>query len=667
MIRSSIATVVILIAMLCCAPVFAQQPAETDTTQVAATNNDSKLPQYTMAQYLAIKHAKGGQFSADEKSVLYLSNDSGTYQLWKVSVKGGDPVQLTRFDDPVEGFECDPKSNRLVFLKDKGGDENYQMYLLDIDNGAPKLLVDAPKSRFRSPKFSPDGTRLAFTANLRDQRYFDPYVLDLGGGEPKLVREVDAYNLIEAWRPDGKALVVVTWDHNYNNNLRLLEVETGEATLLTPHTGWAVYEDVVWPDTEKGQIGFYVLSNLGQQFMKLAFLKVEKQVLEVQDTAIWDSEMLRVSADGRIIGYTLNVQGYSQMILIDTKKERFWAKPYIPMGVIKSLRISRNGDRILYSFSSPINTTDIWMFDVKTGKNIQLTKSSTGDISPATFVSPELVQFNGANGAEIPGFLYKPIHGKADGTLPGIVYLHGGPSAQERPDFSSVFQYFLNRGFVIFAPNVRGSSGYGKAFAYADDGDKRKFAVMDAALGVQWLIDSKAVHPDRIGVMGGSYGGFMVLSLMTEYPKKFAAGVDVVGISNFVTFLQRTHASRRTLREAEYGYLESDRLMLERISPIHKIDKIRGALMVIHGAKDPRVPLSEAEQVVEKAKQAGLNVEYLVYPDEGHGLSKLKNKLDAYPKMADFFEKYLAMPKAETPENQDTEPSPSPAPEAAKE
>jgi dipeptidyl aminopeptidase/acylaminoacyl peptidase len=597
---------------------------------------------YEIEQYLEIKRAHDGRFSSDETWVAYLTNISGTDQIWRIPITGGEPVQITDFDEPVDGFEVHPTQDKILFWKDKGGNENHQLFMIDADGKNLVQLTDSPDRRFMTPQFSPDGSKIACTANLRNKKYFDIHLIDPATGQIELLRKVNGYNTIETWSPDGTRLVVSTWDNSYNNNLHLLDVVTKEHTLLTPHEGWAIYHQVVWPADKFGKKRFFLTTNIRQSFTKVGIFHVKKRHIDIQDTAPWDTNNLCVSGNGNVLGSTLNVLGYSQVVLIDRKKEAFWATPKLPKGVIKSMRISGDASKVLFTFSSPVHNTDVWIYDKKTDKIRRLTNSPTGGIDPGTFIRPELIEYIGAGGLEINAFFYKPPGAKKDGKTPLILYMHGGPESQERPDFATTFQYFLNKGFAIFAPNVRGSEGYGKQFIHLDDGAFRPLAVQDAAQAVRWLSLSNWADPKRVGVYGGSYGGYMVLALMSEYPKLFAAGIDLVGISNFVTFLERTHPSRRELREAEYGSLRSDRFMLEQISPIHKVDKITGALMVIQGANDPRVPKHEADQVVEKAKAAGVEVEYLLYEDEGHGLSKLKNRKDAYPKMAAFFEKHLA-------------------------
>jgi len=308
------------------------------------------------------------------------------------------------------------------------------------------------------------------------------------------------------------------------------------------------------------------------------------------------------------------------------------------MGVVGRLTFSETGEKLAFVFSGPRYNTDIWVWELEKERLTQVTHSSTAGIPQESFTEPQLVRYTSFDGRKIPAFLYLP---RKTGRFPVIVHIHGGPEAQERVWFDPIFQYFLNRGYAVFAPNVRGSTGYGKAYTHLDDVELREDSVKDIVYGVEYLKTIAQVNPEKIAVMGGSYGGYMVLAALTKYPNLWTAGVDIVGISNFKTFLKNTGAYRRKWRIAEYGDPQRDSELLERISPINHVDKIKAPLMVIQGANDPRVPQSEAEQIVQAIKERNGVVEYLLFPDEGHGISKLPNRIKAYTAIVDFLDRHL--------------------------
>jgi dipeptidyl aminopeptidase/acylaminoacyl peptidase len=283
--------------------------------------------------------------------------------------------------------------------------------------------------------------------------------------------------------------------------------------------------------------------------------------------------------------------------------------------------------------------SDVWLLDLEVNTVQRLTQSSLAGLDPEGFVEPSIVRFRSFDGLEVPAFLYQPRRGSRP--FPTIVSVHGGPESQERPSFAAVYQYFVARGYAVLAPNVRGSTGYGRRYTHLDDVRLRMDSVADLRSAWQWLVDSGVAHPRRIAIMGGSYGGFMVLAALTQQPELWAAGVDIVGIANFVTFLENTGPYRRALREVEYGSLERDADFLRSISPIHAVDRINAPLMVVHGANDPRVPVGEAEQIVASLRARAAPVEYLRFEDEGHGVVRLENRLVAYPAIAAFLDRTL--------------------------
>jgi dipeptidyl aminopeptidase/acylaminoacyl peptidase len=294
-----------------------------------------------------------------------------------------------------------------------------------------------------------------------------------------------------------------------------------------------------------------------------------------------------------------------------------------------------------FTFCEPTGPSDIYMVRPGGEQVERLTRSWRAGLDSSQLAGAELHHFPTFDGREIPTFVFSPPDARRDGQGAAIFFVHGGPEGQTRAAFNPIIQYLANRGFTVIAPNVRGSTGYGRKYEKLDDVGLRMDSVKDLAAGAEWAARVGLAHPRRIGVMGGSYGGFMVLAALTEHPELWAAGVDIVGIANFVTFMENTGPWRRKLREAEYGSLENHRDVLERISPIHKVDQIVAPLIVVHGANDPRVPIGESEQIVARLRERGRPVEYLRYENEGHGLAKLANKLDAYPKIGDFLERHL--------------------------
>jgi dipeptidyl aminopeptidase/acylaminoacyl peptidase len=586
---------------------------------------------YEFARYLKIRGAWGASWSPDTRRVSFLTDITGVPQVWEVPVEGGPswPEQLTFYEERVSRAEYSPNANRLLFDMDAGGNERTQLFLLE--DGEVRDLTRAPGAIHYSGGFSPDGSRIAYTATRRNGTDFDVFVQELDE-EPEMVWEVSGYHTISDWAPDGSFLLVSRHRSNLDNDLYLLLLSSGEATLLTPHKGDArFYGACVTPDGGSA----YLATDVGGDFMRLARLDFSTLDFTYLTPDDWDVEDLDLSRDGRYLLASRNIEGYSHLMLFSGEGRRM-PDPEVPEGIVGGFGFSPDSKWLAFTLVGPTRNPDVAVLDLPDGDVKQVTRSSTAGIPRSTFRHPRLVRYPTFDGREIPALFYDP----EDGDAPVIVNVHGGPESQSRPAFAPVTQYLLHRGYAVFFPNVRGSTGYGKAYTHLDDIELRMNSVRDLAHAAQWL--RKKGH-QRVAVMGGSYGGFMVLAALTEYPELWSAGVDIVGIANLVTFLKNTGSYRRALREAEYGSLQRDRYFLESISPIHKAHRIRVPLMVIHGKNDPRVPVGEAEQIVERVRENGGTVEYLLYEDEGHGLAKLKNRLDAYPRIAAFLDEHLSV------------------------
>jgi dipeptidyl aminopeptidase/acylaminoacyl peptidase len=584
---------------------------------------------YEFDRYLKVRGAWGAVWSPDGRRVAFITEITGVPQVWEVAAEGDSwPEQLTFHEERISYAAYSPKGDEILFGMDAGGNERSQLFLLD--DGEVKDLTSAPEAIHYPGGFSPDGRRIAYTATRRNGTDFDVFVQDLPEGEPQTVWEVSGYHTVAEWAADGNALIISRHHSNVNNDLYLLDLRSGEATLLTPHEGDARFSGAnATPDGAS----VYLATDRDGEFLRLARLDLATLALEYLTPDDRDVEEVELSGDGRYLVASRNVDGYSDVLLFNGRGRRM-PDPQIPEGIVGGFEFSPDSGRLAFTLTAPERNPDVWVLDLAVGEAQRLTRSSTAGIPPRTFRKPRVVRYTSFDGREIPALFHEPESANA----PVIVNVHGGPESQARPAFAPVTQYLLGRGYAVFFPNVRGSTGYGKAYTHLDDVELRMDSVRDLAHAAYWLRER---GHERIGVMGGSYGGFMVLAALTEYPDLWTAGVDIVGIANLVTFLENTGSYRRSLREPEYGSLERDREFLESISPIHKAENITAPLMVVHGKNDPRVPVGEAEQIVDRVQRNGGTVEYLLYEDEGHGLARLKNRLDAYPKIAAFLDRHL--------------------------
>ena len=586
---------------------------------------------YDFARYLKIRGAWGPSWSPDGKRLAFVTDITGVPQVWEVSSEAHGPSwaeQLTFYEEPISSAEYSPMRNKLLFGMDSGGNERMQLFLLE--GGEVTDLTRAPDAIHYSGGFSPDGERVAYTATRRNGTDFDIFAQELDG-EPEAVWEVEGYHTVSDWAPDGSVLIVSRHHSNLNNDLYRLNLVNGEATLLTAHEGEARFSGArVTPDGRS----VYLATDRDGDFMRLARLDLSTLELTYLTPDDWDVEEVELSGDGRYLLASRNVEGYSNLVLFSGEGRRM-PDVRVPEGVVGGFEFAPDSGRLAFTLVGPTRNPDVWVLDLPEGEASRVTRSSTAGIPRSSFREPRPLRYPSFDGRDIPALLYEPEEENA----PVIVNVHGGPESQARPAFAPVTQYLLHRGYAVLFPNVRGSTGYGKAYTHLDDVELRMDSVRDLAHAAHWL---RGRGHERVAVLGGSYGGFMVLAALTEYPELWSAGVDIVGIANFVTFLENTGSYRRALRESEYGSLERDRRFLESISPIHKAGNIRAPLMVIHGKNDPRVPVGEAEQIVERVRKNGGAVEYLLYEDEGHGLAKLANRLDAYPKIVAFLDEHLA-------------------------
>ncbi|MEF8882650.1 MAG: S9 family peptidase [Halapricum sp.] len=597
---------------------------------------------FDLERYLNVRSAYGASFGPDGR-VAFLMDTTGTPQVWTLDEPGGWPRQRTFSDESVGFVSWSPERPEFVFSMDEGGNERAQLFRLDAENGAVQELTARPEAKHRWGGWDHDGDRIAFASNRRDESVFDIYIQGRKavGDEAERVYEGDGWLSLAGWSPDDDRLLVVESHSSFDQDLYALSVETGELTHLTPHEGEVRYRSANW---SPGGGGIYLVTDRDADTLYLARLDAESREIEpVAEGGDWNVDGVAVDdKTGRLV-YSRNVDGYTELTVGEldgpTDVQEF-PKPDLPGGVAGGVSWSDSADRFAITATGRADNTNVYVVETGTGKATRWTYASTAGIPPESFVEPELVGFESFDDLEIPAFFSLP-EGATPGETPVIVDVHGGPESQRRPSFSGLTQYFLSRGYAVFEPNVRGSTGYGKAYTHLDDVRNRMDSVKDLRAGAAWLTDHEMVDSDRIVVKGGSYGGFMVLAALTEYPDLWAAGVDVVGIANFVTFLENTGSWRRELREAEYGSLEADREFLESISPTNRADRIDTPLFVIHGANDPRVPVGEAEQIVEAVRENDIPVELRIFEDEGHGLSKRENRIDAYTDVVAFLDEHV--------------------------
>ena len=542
------------------------------------------------------------------------SDLSGTRQLYRLPAAGGELEQLTSYAEPVEGQLL--PDDRLLLEIDEGGNERGQLYL-----EGEALVVD-PRYIHRSPHVSRDGSLLAYSTNRRNGRDFDIVVRRLESGEERTF-ELGGMCANGDISPDGRWVVAgQLGELSGDNNLFLLGTESGEVVHVTPHEGQAEYLDPVWlPDSS----GFLCATSQGRDTFAISRYTLGGG-WEVVHEADWDLECVG-DDDGRHVLVVANEDGYSRVEGLSLPGD----------GLAEHFVFSPDGSRVAFAFSTPTEPHQVWVHDFESGEARKLT--DLGSVEDG--VQPELHRVESFDGESIPVFLFLP---DGEGPFPVVVMVHGGPESQWRPWYSSGFgaltQYLVARGYAVAAPNVRGSTGYGKRFEHLDDVEKRLDSVEDLRALHDWLAARPEIDGSRAVVYGRSYGGYMVLAALAFQPELWAAGIEFVGISNLRTFLENTSVWRRAAREREYGPL-SDPELLERLSPWSRLDAIKAPLFIEHGRNDPRVPVSESEAIHEELVRRGVRCELVIYEDEGHMVEKLENRVDSFERATAFLDEVL--------------------------
>ncbi len=579
-----------------------------------------------LRQYAATRSAR---FSGwlPRGGVLISTRFGETSQLHRVRRPLAMREQLTFFSEPVYSgaVSSHPEVHGLVYGRDEGGNENYQLYFYDLESGKSRMLSDG-KSRNGGVVWSPDGKRFAFSSTRRNQADTDVWVYDVRTGKDELVLAEGGYWFALDWSADGRRLLVQRYISINESWLGVLDLRSRKLTRIELGEEKASVRAAVF-DRDGEHV--YLVTDAGTDFPTLRRMNLSTGHFKALTTdADWGVRGLARSRDGRYLAWVHNVDAVDRLRVLDLKRGKQVKLPDLPAGVISRLQFHPHRHELGFSMTTPTSPGDVWSLDLRHGKPrlLRWTQSETGGLPPSRFVEPQLIRFTSFDGLEIPAFYYRP---RGQGPFPVLVDIHGGPEGQERPSFNSFIQYLVNEmGIAVIAPNVRGSSGYGKKRLLMDNGYKREDSVRDIGALLDWVAGREDLDADKIVVYGGSYGGYMVLASLVHYNDRLAGGVDIVGISNFVTFLENTKGYRRNLRRPEYGD-ERDpkmRAFLESISPLNHADRISKPLFIIQGLNDPRVPASEAEQILAAVRANGGDAWYLLARDEGHGFRKKGNR-----------------------------------------
>ncbi len=587
-----------------------------------------------------IGRAGSPTFSPDGKRLAFISDLNGIPQIWIVPTQGGWPTLVTNDNDPVGQVIWSPTSEWLAYSLAPGGGMNTQIYIVKSDGSGQRRLTPGAKETNRLFDWTLDGTRLATGSNIRNPSAIDAYFTDPTSNRTTMLVQNDALATLESVSRDNARGLVNRLVSRGDNNLYLVDFASHRETLLTPHTGPGTFFGTLSPDGRT----VYLASNKDRDLLCFARVRISANgspgpIEVIAERSDAELEGFEVNKQGTMASLAWNVAGKTELAFVELPSGRITKGPQLPAEISGPGTFSNDGRLLALTVSGAALPPDVWVLDIATKQLKQLTHTPHPGVDLSVLVRPELVEFKAHDGLELSGWLYRPKEQTRPG--PYVLSFHGGPEGQERPSFRSDYQALLSEGIGVFAPNVRGSSEFGKTFVNLDNGPLRFNGIKDIKSCVDYLVGAGIADPRRVGITGGSYGGYMTLEGITEFPDLFAAGVDLFGMVNFFTFFEHTEPWMAAISTIEYGDPKTQPDLLRALSPLGKLDRVKAALMVQHGANDTNVPVVEAEQVVNLLKQRGVHVEYILFPDEGHGWRKANNRVRSTVALVDFFDRYL--------------------------
>ena len=613
------------------------------STQAAApAKPQARQPkQYTIEQFLNTVSISGASFSADESRILFSSNKTGIWNAYTMPVAGGPWTPITSSTtDSTYAVSFFPRDDRILITKDQGGNELNHLYVRSAA-GELRDLTPGDKLKASFAGWTPDGSAFYAQSNQRDPKAFDIYRYDAKTYDRTLFFENKDGYFPSTISNDGKSVALVKINTANDTNIYLWNAATKATALISKHEGQAEYAPA---DFDPASAHLYYTTNAVGEFARLRRYNLASGQHEDVEKADWDIQSSEFSHGGKYRATVINKDARPQVIVYATVSGRPVEMPVIANGGISRLEFARSETKMALYVNGDRSPNDLYVFDFGTRKLTRLTSSLSPEIDANDLVDAQIVRFKARDGMTIPNVLMKPQQASAASKAPALVFVHGGPGGQTTPAYSALMQYLVNHGYVLLGINNRGSSGYGKTFYAADDKKHGHEPLWDCVDGKKYLQSLDYVDRNRIGIIGGSYGGYMVLAALAFQPDEFVAGVDLFGVANWIRTLESIPAWWEAQRVALYGELGdpvADRKMLEEVSPLLHASLIRKPLIVLQGANDPRVLKVESDEVVAAVKKNGAPVEDIVFPDEGHGFTKKANQIEGYSAVLKFLDRYL--------------------------
>jgi dipeptidyl aminopeptidase/acylaminoacyl peptidase len=635
-----IASIVLISSALVSAPP-ATRAANPQTAPKPAAAPQRPAKQYTMEQFLDTTAVQGGSFSPDESTILFSSNKTGIWNAYTIPASGGAWTAVTKSaKDSTYAVSYFLHDTRVLITRDQGGNELNHLYVLTQD-GAEKDLTPGAKLKAMFGGWTHDGNAFYVITNERDPKFFDVYRYDA-----KTYARTMVFENKEGYQPAGVSEDehwVALWKPNTTNDsdIYLWNAGTKQAKLISKHTGDGNYQPTQF---DHSSTHLYFLTDAGGEFTSLKRYALADGKVEAVQSAPWDIQQMTFSHNGKYRATIVNTDGRPVVSVVDTATNSPVPLPTVPNASVANVRFANSETKLSLSISGDRSPNNLYVLDLATKQLTKLTDSLSPQIDAADLVDAQVVRFKARDGMTIPNILFKPHQATATARAPALVFVHGGPGGQTTPGYNALIQYLANHGYVVLGINNRGSSGYGKTFFAADDKKHGREPLWDCVDGKKYLQTLPYVDPDRIGIIGGSYGGYMVLAALAFQPDEFGVGVDLFGVANWIRTLESIPSwweSQKTALYAEMGDPVKDRKMLEDVSPLLHADLIRKPLLVLQGANDPRVLKVESDEVVAAVKKNGVTAEYIVFPDEGHGFTKKANQITGYTAVLRFLDQHL--------------------------
>jgi len=614
--------------------------------QVAPASKPGRAPArpgklYTMEQFLDTTSIQGASFSADESRLLFSSNKTGIWNAYTIPVGGGAWTPVTRSTtDSTYAVSFFPHDNRVLVTRDQGGNELNHLYAL-AEDGAERDLTPGAKLKAQFAGWTHDGAAFYVASNERDPRFFDLYRYDAKSYARTVFFENKDGYLPASVSDDAKWVALAKANTTNDSDIYLWNASSRQTSRITRHSGTANYQPAGF---DRASNYLYFVTDAAGEFQALNRYSLADDKTEVVESAPWDIVSATFSHNGKYRATIVNADGRPVVSVVDDASGMPVPLPSVPNGGVTFVRFARSETKLALSVAGDRSPTNLYVLDVPTKKLTRLTDSLSPQIDAADLVDAQVVRFKARDGMTVPNILWKPHQAAASSKAPALVWVHGGPGGQTTPAYSPVIQYLVNHGYVVLGINNRGSSGYGKSFFAADDKRHGREPLWDCVDGKNYLKSLEYVDPDRIGIIGGSYGGYMVLAALAFQPDEFKVGVDIFGVANWIRTLESIPSwweAERTALYAEMGDPVKDREMLEAVSPLLHADRIRRPLLVLQGANDPRVLKVESDEIVAAVKKNGVPSEYVVFPDEGHGFTKKANQIAGYSAVLRFLDQYL--------------------------